>query len=115
MQNANGGEPNLYANVDVIPMIGMNGLWSQKKRPTDNFRPKEDPTTLTTHPAKSHNIRLTKNEDVRDCIKNNCLCTRLLAKNPCMYATFGQNPAYTEKAVVKNRPRVKPIKGTVNG
>ena len=60
MQNANGGEPNLYASVDVIPEISTNGLWSQKKLPTDNFRPKEDPTTLTTHLATSHNIRLTK-------------------------------------------------------
>ena len=24
MQNENGGEPNLYANVDVIPEIGTN-------------------------------------------------------------------------------------------
>ena len=105
MQNANGGEPNLYASVDVIPEISTNGLWSQKKHPTDNLRPKEDPTTLTTHPATSHNIRLTKREDVRDCIKNICVCTQLLAKNPHMYVTFVQKPAYTEKAVVKIRPR----------
>ena len=39
----------------------------------------------------------------------------LLAKNPRMYANFGQKPAYTEKTVVKSRPRVKPIKGSVNG
>ena len=38
-----------------------------------------------------------------------------LAKNPRMYMTFGQKPAYTEKTVVKSRPRVKPIKGSVNG
>ena len=75
MQNANGGEPNLYASIDVIPEIGMNGFWSQKKHPTDNFRPKEDPTTLTTHPPNSHNIRLTKREDVNDCIQNNYVCT----------------------------------------
>ena len=49
MQNANGGGPNLYSSVDVIPVIGTNSLWSQKKHPIDNFRPKEDPTTLTTH------------------------------------------------------------------
>ena len=42
-------------------------------------------------------------------------CTRLLAKNPRMYMTFGQKPAYTEKEVVKRRPRVKQIKGSVNG
>ena len=44
-----------------------------------------------------------------------CMYTRLLAKNPCMYATVGQKPMYTEKTVVKSRPRVKPIKGSVNG
>ena len=44
-----------------------------------------------------------------------CVYTRLLAKNPRMYATFGQKPAYIEKAVVKSRPRVKPIKGSVHG
>ena len=115
MQNANGGEPNLYASVDVILVKGTNGLWPQKKHPTDNFRPKEDPTTLTTHPTTSHNIRLTKREDVRDCLKNSCVCTGLLAKNPPMYVTFGQKPMYTKKAVVKIRPRVKPIKGSVNG
>ena len=75
MQNANGGEPNLYASIDVIPEIGTNGLWSQKKHPINNFRPKEDTTILRTHPTTSHNIRLTKREDVRDCIKNNCVCT----------------------------------------
>ena len=32
-----------------------------------------------------------------------------------MYVTFGQKPAYTEKVVVKRRPRVKQIKGSVNG
>ena len=25
MQNANGGEPNLYASLDMIPEIGTNG------------------------------------------------------------------------------------------
>ena len=105
MQNANGGEPNLYASIDVITDKGMNGFWSQKKHPTDNFRSKEDPTTLTTHPATSHNIRLTKREDVRDCIKKSYVCTQLMAKNPRMYATFVQKPAYTEKAVVKRRSR----------
>ena len=39
----------------------------------------------------------------------------LLAKNLRMYVTFGQKPAYTEKTVVKRRPRVKPIKGSVDG
>ena len=106
MQNANSGGPNLYASVDVIPEIGTNGLSSQKKHPTDNFRPKEDPTTLTTHLATSHNIRLTKREDVRDCIKNSCVCMRLMATNPRMYATVVHKPTYTEKAVVKSRPRV---------
>ena len=105
MQNANGGDPNLYASIKIIPVSGTNGFWSQKRHPTDNFRPKEDPTTLTTHPATSHNIRLTKREDVRDCIKNSCICTRLLAKNPRIHATVGQKPAYTEKAVVKSRSR----------
>ena len=105
MQNANGGEPNLYASIDVIPVKGTNDLWPQKKHPTDNFRHKEDPTTLTTHPATSHNIRLTKREDVRDYIKNSCICTRLLAKHPRMYVTVVQKPAYTEKAVVKRRSR----------
>ena len=105
MQNANGGEPNLYASIDVIPVKGTNGLWSQKKHPTDNFRPKEDPTTLTTHRSTSHNIRLTKREDVHDCIKNSYVCTRLLAKYPHMYMNFVQKPAYTEKAVVKRRSR----------
>ena len=96
MKNANGGEPSLYASIDVIPVKGMNGLWPQKKHPTENFRPKEDPTTLTTHPLTSHNIRLTKREDVRDCIENSCVCTRLLANNPRMYATVVQKPAYTQ-------------------
>ena len=41
--------------------------------------------------------------------------TRLLAKNPRMYTYFGQKPAYTKKTVVKSMPRVKPIKGSVNG
>ena len=40
---------------------------------------------------------------------------QLLAKNPCMYVTFGQKPTYIEKTVVKSRPMVKPIKGSVNG
>ena len=40
---------------------------------------------------------------------------RHLAKNMHMYATFGQKPTYTEKAVVKSSPRVKSIKGSVNG
>ena len=40
---------------------------------------------------------------------------RLLAKNPRMYVNFGQKPMYIEKAVVKRRQRVKPIKGSVNG
>ena len=44
-----------------------------------------------------------------------CMYTRLLAKNPLMYVTFGQKPAYTKKEVAKSRPRVKPIKGSVNG
>ena len=44
-----------------------------------------------------------------------CMYTWLLAKNPCMYTTFGQKPAYIEKIVVKSRPRVKPIKWSVNG
>ena len=30
-----------------------------------------------------------------------------------MYTTFGQKPAYTEKTVVKSKPRVKLIKGSV--
>ena len=56
--------------------------------------------------------------------KPQCICgfwaktyvyTQLLAKNPRMYATFGQKPVYIEKALVKSRPRVKPIKGSVNG
>ena len=59
-----------------------------------NIIPKEDPTTLTTHPTTSHNIKLTKRENVHDCLKNNCVYTRLLAKNPRMYATFGQKSAY---------------------
>ena len=32
MQNANGGEPNLYASVDVIPEIRMNGSIQWLKR-----------------------------------------------------------------------------------
>ena len=44
-----------------------------------------------------------------------CVYMQLLAKNPCMYMTFGQKPVYTEKAMVKRKPRVKPIKGSVNG
>ena len=42
-------------------------------------------------------------------------CTRLYKEQLHMYATFGQKPAYTEKTVVKSKPRVKPIKGSVNG
>ena len=41
--------------------------------------------------------------------------TWLLAKTPRMYVTFFQKHVYTEKTVVKIRPRVKPIKGSVNG
>ena len=52
-----------------------NGLWSQKKHPTDNIRPKEDPTTLTTHATTSHNIKITKREDVHNCLKNNYVYT----------------------------------------
>ena len=44
----------------------------------------------------------------------NCMYMQLLAKNMHMYVTFGQKPTYTEKTVVKSRPRVKPIKGSVN-
>ena len=44
-----------------------------------------------------------------------CVYTWLLAKNPCMYATFGQKPKYTEKTLLKIKPRVKPIKGSVVG
>ena len=44
-----------------------------------------------------------------------CVYMQLLAKNLRMYATFGQKPAYKEKTVVKRKPRVKPIKGSVNG
>ena len=105
MQNANGGEPNLYASVDVIPVKGTNSLWSQKKHPMDKFRPKEDTTTLTTHPATSHNIKLNQKGG----------CTQLFEEKLRMYVTFGQKPMYTEKAVVKRKPRVKPIKGSVNG
>ena len=111
MKNANSGEPNLYASIDVIPDKGTNGFWSQKEHPTDNFRPKEDPTTLKTQPKTFHNIKLTKREDVCDCLKNSCVYTGLLAKNPhvwpyvhdfwpnicvyrIMYTTFGQKPAY---------------------
>ena len=56
--------------------------------------------------------------------KSACICgfwpktyvyTRLLAKNPRMYVTFGQKPVYTKNAVVKSKSRVKPIKGSVNG
>ena len=32
-------------------------------------------------------------------------CTRLFKEQLRMYATFGQKPTYTEKAVVKSRPR----------
>ena len=46
---------------------------------------------------------------------NTCMYTQLLAKTPRMYVTFGQKPAYTEKTMVKSRPRVKPIKESVNG
>ena len=42
-------------------------------------------------------------------------CTRLFKEQLRMYSTFGQKFTYTEKAVVKSRPRVKPIKGSVNG
>ena len=93
MQNANGGEPNLYASVDVIPMKGTNGLWPQKKHPTDKFRPKEDPTTPTTHLATSHNIKLTKREDVCDYLNHSCIYTRLFAKNLHVYMDFGQKTA----------------------
>ena len=111
--------------------------WSLVIKEASNrqHRPKEDPTTLTSHPETSHNIKLTKREDVRDCLKNSCIyatfgqktacicrfwpktCvyTRLLAKNPRMYATFGQKSVYIEKAVVKSSPRVKPINGSVIG
>ena len=44
-----------------------------------------------------------------------CMYMQILAKNLCMYATFSQKPTYTEKIVVKSRPRFKPIKGSVNG
>ena len=32
MRNANGGEPNLYAHVDMIPEKGMNGSIHRLKR-----------------------------------------------------------------------------------
>ena len=114
MQNANGGGPNLYASIDVIPEKGTNGLWSQNKHPTDNFRPKEDPTTLTTHPATSYNIRLTKREDVCDCIKNSCVCMRLLAKNPHVRNFCPKTCVYKEGSS-KKQVKDKPIKGSVNG
>ena len=31
MQNANSGEPNLYASIDVIPEIGTNGSKPQRE------------------------------------------------------------------------------------
>ena len=82
-----------------------------KEASNRQHQPKEDPTTLTTHPATSHNIKLTKREDVHDCLKNNYVYRRLLAKNPrgwayvrdfwpkncvyrLIYMTFGQNPVY---------------------
>ena len=51
------------------------------------------PNTLTTHPETSHNIKLTKREDVHDCLNNNCVYTRLLAKNMYVYVYFGKKPA----------------------
>ena len=42
-----------------------------------------------------------------------CICG-FLAKNPRMYLTFIQKPVYTEKKVVKSRPKLKLIKGSVN-
>ena len=44
-----------------------------------------------------------------------CMYMKILAKTLRVYATFGQKSVYTETAVVKGRPRVKPIKGSVNG
>ena len=35
-------------------------------------------------------------------------CTRLYKEQQHMYATFSQKPVYTEKKVVKTRPRFKP-------
>ena len=42
-----------------------------------------------------------------------CMYKQLLAKNPRMYANFGQKPAYIEKTMVKSRPSVKTIKGNI--
>ena len=65
-----------------------------------------------------------KPECIHGFLPKTCVYTRILAKNPRMYATFGQKPAcirdfwpkftYAEKSVVKSRPRVKPIKQSVN-
>ena len=93
------------------------------------------PTTLTTHPATSHNIKLTKMEDGHDCLKNSCVYTQLLAKKLHVYADFGQKHAcignfwpkihVCTQLLAKNRvyregsgkkqAKAKPIKGSVNG
>ena len=83
-------------------MIGTNGLWSQKKHPIDNIKTKEDPTTLTTHPTIFHNIKLTKREDVRNCVKNSCVYTQLLAKMLHVYAYFGKKTCMYTRLLAKN-------------
>ena len=90
---------------------------------------------LTTHPTTYHNIKLNQKggrtqlfkEQLRiyatfgqkpACIggffPKTFIYTRLLAKNPRMYANFIQKPMYTRKKVVKRRKRFKHLKGSVN-
>ena len=89
---------------------GHNRSSQQTTSKPRRTQPHSQPTQQLPTTSKS-----TKREDVRDCLKNSYVCTRLLAKNPHVYMDFGQKPVYTEKTVVKSRPRVKPIKGSVNG
>ena len=56
-----------------------------------------------------------KPECIRGFWPKNYMYMKLLTKKTHMYLTFGQKPMYTEKAVVKSRPQVKQIKGSVNG
>ena len=73
------------------------------------------PTSNSTKKGRMYTDFSQKPACIRDFYPKTCMYTRLLAKNLRMYATFGQKPTYTEKTVVKIRPRVKPIKGSVNG
>ena len=92
MQNANGGEPNLYARVDdkheqsLVTKEASTRQLQTQGRPNHTHNPPSNFPQHQTHQKGG--------------------CTRLYKEQLRMYATVVHKPAYTEKAVVKSRTRV---------